>query len=343
MGVAEDDVAGVDLKPVERLGEGQQRGPPQLGDGELGPQRADPGAVQRPDRRGEPGAQRAAAKRGGLERAGKRHRAAAASARAAPRTERLPGPGRGAVRAPSERRAAGLRNGVDPGVDRRLEPLVVLDAPRTVGERADRPGHHPGGEPLEHRHRRVDVEQVAVEGVDVLAQPHPGVAHPHPRRGERAGQGAEPLVVADVDVGGCAQARGAGVAALGERIEQMVVVIARDDHHLAVGTERLRQLAERRRRGVERRRSRPLTELDDVAEQDEPADPGEGRHEAGPHTGVGPQQVAAGRHPQMEVGDDERRRHGGAGWGPTGHGDRAARVRRRERRRPSPGGCASAA
>ncbi len=74
-----------------------------------------------------------------------------------------------------------------PGVDRREHRLVGV-GPRVLGEVHDPARHRARGEPLERRHRRVQVGVVAVDRVDVVAQPHTGVGDADPRRGGALGE-----------------------------------------------------------------------------------------------------------------------------------------------------------
>ena len=162
--------------------------------------------------------------------------AQAAAAGASPPARARPAPRRRAVPRPPAPPALGDR--VQPRVDRRER------SPRSPRPRAGRPaaavahdpGHHAGAEALEHRHGRVAIGVVAVDRVDVVAQPHARIRGAHARRREprrrpsRASPPAPspPRTRARAAAAGRRRARRASHA-----LGQVVVVVAGDDHDLA--------------------------------------------------------------------------------------------------------------
>ncbi len=167
-----------------------------------------------------------------------------------------------------------LSERVQPGVDRREDPLVVIDRARAaVGEPRD-PSHHAGPDSLEHRHRRVRVAVVAVHRVDVVAQPHARVRRTHGRAAQPEGSSEHRERLAGTPVDRLLEPerrwRRRACAAVKPAVEQMMVVVAGDDHDLDAAAERLPERLENRARHLERIPRRPLAKLDDVPEQHEP-------------------------------------------------------------------------
>ena len=85
-------------------------------------------------------------------------------------------------------------------------------------------------------------------------------------------------------------------------LDQVVVVVAGDDHQLGIA-ERPGELRERGRRGVERLAQRPVAQLEHVAEQDEPVDPVDRLEQPGPKR-LAAHQIGAAGQPEVEIGND---------------------------------------
>ena len=164
--------------------------------------------------------------------------------------QRHPG-ARGGARAAGHRPVLrALDERVHPRVERRERGLVGVGGGVVLGQVHDPARHRAGGEALEGRHRRVDVGVVAVDRVDVVAQPHAGVGEAHARgrgllgepRGQRPGVGRrDPLLEAE-------EAGRLGLqAAVDPAGDEPVVVVAGDDQQLAVGPERAPEVGEHRR------------------------------------------------------------------------------------------------
>ena len=220
-----------------------------------------------------------------------------------PRPRRGPPPSRPASCAPapsaSRRRPASARSGStgrrrraprrgrlgeaeEQRVDGRLHPLVLVDLDArlpsggtsgsgpVLGDPQD-PLDRRHSQPLDRRHGQVAVEVVAVDRVDVLADPEPRVGEAHRRR---AGVRGERLERQRPPARRSARARAAAPlerAPLEPRLDQVMVVVAGDDDQLAV-RHRLAQRGDHRRRGLEHLGQRAVAQLEHVAEQDEPVD-----------------------------------------------------------------------
>jgi hypothetical protein len=149
----------------------------------------------------------------------------------------------------------------------------------------------------------VEVEVVAVGGVDVLAQVEAGVRQRqlhvgHPR-GDPAGGALlprdRPLRLAQHSAGVEAQPRQPG---LGER----VVVVARHQHHRPP-RERPPELLEHRAGDLERVGEWPLAQLNDVAEQHHPVRPAERLYERLAPLSI-TRDVRAAEGAEVKVGDE---------------------------------------
>ena len=201
-----------------------------------------------------------------------------------------------------------LRELVQERVDRRERRLVVVGPRALLRQPHDPARHRAGGEPLERRHRRVQVDVVAVQRVDVVAQPDAGVGEPQPRgRGELGEPLRERARLGRVDRLG--QAEEAGALGLQPRVDpagdEPVVVVAGEHQQLAAGAERRAGLGEERRRELGGVAVRRLAQLEPVAEDHEPVDPVERLDQRRAQLGA-PQQVLAARRADVQVGDDER-------------------------------------
>ena len=155
--------------------------------------------------------------------------------------QRHPG-ARGRARAARHRPVLrALDERVHPRVERRERGLVGVGGGVVLGQVHDPARHRPGRQALEGRHGRVEVGVVAVDRVDVVAQPHAGIGDLDPRRGgllgeprgQRAGVGGrDPLLEAE-------EAGRLGLqAAVDPARDEPVVVVAGGDQQLAVGAER---------------------------------------------------------------------------------------------------------
>ena len=97
----------------------------------------------------------------------------------------------GAAALAHDRVVGALRERVQPRVQRRQHRFVVVGRRAVLREPRDEARHRAGREALERRHRGVDVGVVAVDGVDVVAQPDPRVGELQRRQlGEPARQRA---------------------------------------------------------------------------------------------------------------------------------------------------------
>ena len=132
-----------------------------------------PSALMRRDRGDVAGAER-----GGAQRV----------ARAPLARQRDPGARRRAGAGADRRVVGALRELVQERVDRRERRLVVVGPRAVLRQPHDPARHRAGGEPLERRHRRVQVDVVAVDRVDVVAQPDARVGEPQPRRARELGE-----------------------------------------------------------------------------------------------------------------------------------------------------------
>ena len=147
------------------------------------------------------------------------------------------------------------------------------------------------------------VHVVAVGRVDVVADPDAGV-------GDAQAGGAEPAVERRGRAGGGVAALGQAERGAGERevVEQrlgeVVVVVAGDDHDLAVA-EGGAELLEEGAGGVQRGADRDLAQLDRVAEQDDAVGAADLLQQQRADAGVA-QQVAAAEQAEVEVGEDRR-------------------------------------
>ena len=99
-------------------------------------------------------------------------------------------------------------------------------------------------------------------------------------------------------------------------LDQVVVVVARDDHELAA-RHGAGERADRRGRDLQNLRERAVAKLEHVAEQHQPLCALEVLAQHGAEA-LAAQQVGAAAQPQVQVGD-HRRAHGRivAGWGPA--------------------------
>ncbi|CAA9473401.1 MAG: hypothetical protein AVDCRST_MAG13-637 [uncultured Solirubrobacteraceae bacterium] len=310
--VAPHDVRRRDAQPPHDLADAAQPAPAQRRAGEVAADRAEPREVEDADGGHVPRAE------------GERAKGTAPAVRAA--GERDPGAGgRAGARGDHAVGVGALGDRVDPRVERREDRLVVVGRRAVVGERRREPRHHPGGQPLEGRDGRVDVGVVAVDRVDVVAQPQARIGDRHPGGcgvlGERGGQapgvgGLDALLEAQ-EPGGLGLQPPVDPAR-----DEAVVVVARHEHELAAGAERLADLGEERRRELRDAALRAVAQLDRVAEDHEPVGLADRRHQRLAQVGAA-QQVRAVRGADVQVGDHERAhgrlrltrlgRHGAAG------------------------------
>jgi hypothetical protein len=146
---------------------------------------------------------------------------------------------------------------------------------------------------------------MAVDRVDVLAQPDAGVGDPQPRRpepgGDRGAGAAGPRVVVllEAELGRAGQRE-----PVEQRLGQAVVVVAGDDRHLAFA-QCLAELFEEGARGVERGAEGEVAQLDDVPEQDDAIGAGDLLEQQPPNLCLAQDVLAAG-HAEVEVGEDCR-------------------------------------
>ena len=181
VGVAPDHVARADPEPRDDLADAVQVAAAQRRTGEVAVERPEPGGVERGDGGDVAGAERRRA-----------HRAPAPTVSG----QRDPG-ARGGARTGGQHGAlAALRERAHPGVQRGEHRLVVVRGRARLGQPHDPARHRARREPLERRDGRVQVGVVAVDRVDVVAQPDARVDEPHPRRrgvgGQRRGERARP-------------------------------------------------------------------------------------------------------------------------------------------------------
>ena len=166
---------------------------------------------------------------------------------------------------------------------------------------AGKPRHQAGGEPLEHRDRRMHVEVVPVHRVDVVAQPDPGIGDRNARRRHRRRDlGRRRRCVARLTPLVESERRAVFEPARGE----LVVVIARHDHHLPTG-HRGADLCQHGQRDRERIALRPATALDRVAEQHQAIDAVERRDQSGARRRLA-ENVDGARRAEVQIGYDER-------------------------------------
>ena len=291
--VAQEHPRRVDAEAPQHLAHADQPAAAQRLAREVAVDRPEPGGVERRDRR-----RVARAERGGAQRA---------LAPALPR-QRHPGARRRARAAGHRPVLRALDERVHPRVDRRERGLVVVGGRVVLGQVDDPARHRAGREALEGRHGRVDVGVVAVDRVDVVAQPDAGVGELDARgrgllgepRGERAGVGRlDPLLEAE-------EAGRLGLqAAVDPARDEPVVVVAARRSELAVGAERAPELGEHRRGDLGGVALRRLAQLERVAEDHEAVvarRPPRAAARAAPGGAAGRRRGGA----EVEVGDDER-------------------------------------
>ena len=294
--VPADHVRRPHVQAGEHLGDAVQVAAAQAGAGEV--------AVDRPD------AERVDRGHGSRE-AGAQQRGAGPQAASAA-AQRLPGL-RGRARAGADQRVVGaLGERVHPGVERRQDRLVVVGRRALAGQR-DRPaGHGARGQALEGGHRGVQVGVVAVDGVDVLAQPDARVDDLHARRrrplGQRRGQRAcvarlDPLLEPE-EAGGLGQQPAVDPAG-----HEPVVVVAGRQQHLADGAA---HVLEERPGHLDRVAVRAVAQLEPVTEDHEPVDVVQRRHQPLPDGGA-PQHVGPRARADVQVGDHQGP-HGALVW-----------------------------
>ena len=153
---------------------------------------------------------------------------------------------------------------------------------------------------------------MAVERVDVVAQPDAGVGDLHRRGPRRLGQPPRQragLVRREALL----EAEEAGRLALQARVDpargEPVVVVAGRHDQLALRPERAADVGEERRRDLDRVAVRGLAQLERVAEDHEPVDLAERLQQRRAQVRAAQQVVALGL-AEVQVGDDERP-HGG--------------------------------
>ena len=146
------------------------------------------------------------------------------------------------------------------------------------------------------------VQVVAVGGVDVVAKPDPRVGERDLGRRHVAGEQLERDAVDLAALLEPERRRTFERALLEPRLDQAMVVVARDHDHLGVA-DRLADRGQHRAGALQGLRHRPVAELDDVAEQHEPVDVCELGEEEVAHVGTA-QQVDLAARAEMEVGDD---------------------------------------
>ena len=154
---------------------------------------------------------------------------------------------------------------------------------------------------------------MAVDGVDVVAQPQAGVGDRDVRGrgalgqpgGERAGLlRAHGLLEAE-------EARGLGLqAAVDPARDEPVVVVAADQHELAVRPQRAPEVGEHVAGQLGRVALGVLAQLEPVAEDHEPVDARHGLEQRRAQIGAA-EQVRALLGAEVEIGDDERRHWSG--------------------------------
>ena len=288
MGVAEDHVARLNAQPRHRLAHPAQRRPPQLRAAQVGAHRAEAEAVDAEDR------EREQARDGA-----RGHRPATAAAQQPVGLHGAPG----ARRAPAGRRALGRR--VDPGVERREQGLVVVRRGPRLRQRARRAatwrrrraartsGASRGGRGSGRGSRR---RRRAARGPGRRARRSAGAtARSAAASGELRGDTRCSSPSGSGPRGGRAR-RATGRPASGRGCRRRCTTSASRG---SAAADRLQH----RPRGLERAARRPVAQLEDVAEQDEPVD---GRQPLG-RTPAGA--ARAGRRPharaQVQVGDDE--------------------------------------
>jgi hypothetical protein len=148
---------------------------------------------------------------------------------------------------------------------------------------------------------------VAVDGVDVVAQPHAGVDHLHPRRrgtlGERCGEHAD-LARVDPLLELQEARRLRHQPPVDPAGDEAVVVVAAGDQQLAVGAERAPHLLEERAGDRDGVAVRAVAQLEAVAEDHQPVDPAHRLGQRRAHVRP-PQQVGLGAGADVQVGDDQ--------------------------------------
>ena len=227
VGVAEHDVAAPAPEPRQHLAERAKSGAAELGPRDVGPQRTEPGQVQRGHGGRECRHQRAPARAAFRRRwAGQRAPGLASRPRGSP--------GRGALR-----RSARPR-----GSTRTSAPASL----RITRRWRVRPGGSPttraiapAASPLEQRDGRVPIAVVAVGGVHVRPQPHARIRRADRGRREKRRDRRQRLALAPVDRRWRGRARPA-LAPAPRRCEpaahQVMVVVAGDDHDLGARRQR---------------------------------------------------------------------------------------------------------
>ena len=231
MRVTEDHVRRRYPEPVQDLCERAQPGPPQLLAREVGPQRPEPGAVERPPPRpGTPGARRT---RGAGRAAGLRH-----STPATPGSRDRASSGGCARPRPAPRRGSRRTS----GRARPRSPRPAAARPSgspTTRAMAPRPGARASGRWCADRRSahgwRTRPRAATGPGTGALTRAAPSQSASvgqHVRRGVLDGR-LEPEGI------------GLGVArpALEPGLNQMVIVVSRDDHHLPARAERHAELS----------------------------------------------------------------------------------------------------
>ena len=291
--MAEDDVRGGDAEPGEHLADAAQPAAAQRAAGEVAVDGPEPEPVDHRD---------------GGDVAGAERRRAQRMARPALPRHRDPGARRGA-RPGADRGVGGaLRELVQERVEGRERRLVVVGPRPRLGQPHDPAGHRPGGEPLERRRRRVQVEVVAVDRVDVVAEPHARVGDPQP--GGRGELGEPDRQRAGGDrVDRLGEAEEAGRLGLQPRVDpagdEPVVVVPRQHEDLALRAERAARVGEERAGQLRRVAVRRLAQLQAVAEDDEAVGVVQRGQQRRAQLGP-PGQVLAGRGAEVQVGDDDR-------------------------------------
>ena len=167
--MAPDDVARADVEALDHRADAGQVAAAQRRRRQARLERAEPGAVEREHRGAVAGAER------------ERARALVAVLGG----QLLVGARRGAAADRDDGVVGALGERVQPGVERAEDGLVVVGGRAVLGQLGHVAGHRAGGDALERRDRGVDVGVVAVDRVDVVAQPDAGVGELQPRRPAR--------------------------------------------------------------------------------------------------------------------------------------------------------------
>jgi uncharacterized RDD family membrane protein YckC len=150
----------------------------------------------------------------------------------------------------------------------------------------------------------VPVKVVAVSGIDVVAQPEPGIGEPHPGGRGVSGNDLERASLRLADLLEPERRLAGERAPLQPCLDQVVVVVSGHDYDLAAG-HRLAERRKRRRGGLQHLAERSVAELEHVAQQDEPVDiPERGQERLA--KAAPPQQVGAAAEAEVQVGDHRR-------------------------------------